>query len=87
MSHPSSAAEVEALVRQVRESAAQEAETVLRGAIRRLEQDASVWGQVEKDVRDGGHRIGASILGAALRTLGNGYERSVLPCGCGEGMK
>jgi len=38
-------------------------------------------------VRDGSHRIGASILGAGLKSLGNGYERSVLPCNCGKGMK
>jgi len=87
MSNPMSEAEVTALVSQVRESAAHEAEAVLRAALQRLDQDASAWAQVEKDVRDGSHRIGAGILGAALATLGNGYERSVLPCGCGKGMK
>lgn len=80
-------AEFEELVRQVRDSAAREAEALLRQAAQRLDRAASNWENVEKEVRDGSHRIGAGILGAALRTLGNGYERSVLPCDCGRGMK
>jgi len=87
MKRPGTGPEMEALVRQVREAAAQEAERVLREAARRIEADASAWAQVEQAVRDGVHRIGATILETALKTLGNGYERSVLPCACGGGQK
>jgi hypothetical protein len=66
---------------------AEEAERVLRGAIERLAQDPQGWARTEKAVRDGAHRIGATILGAALEALGNGYEGSILPCACGGGLK
>jgi len=55
MKRPGTGPEMEALVRQVREAAAQEAERVLREAARRIEADASAWAQVEQAVRDGVH--------------------------------
>jgi len=78
---------LEDLICRTREAAAQEAERVLRAAIEQLEKDPQAWARTEKTVRDGSHRIGATLLGAALGSLGNGYARSVLPCECGGGLK
>jgi len=74
---------LEALVQRVRQDAAQEAERVMREAARALEQNPQEWEAVEKTARDGGLRIGGSILAAAVQALGNGYEGSRLSCACG----
>ena len=87
MTRKLSATEVESLARQVREAVVQEADTVLREAIRRIEKEPAAWEEAEKAVRDGVHRMGATLLEAALKTLGNGYHKSVRPCPCGGGLR
>lgn len=77
----------EDLIRRTRQAVADEAERLLRGAMDSLEKAPPAWTRTEKGVRDGAHGIGATILGAAMETLGNGYEGSVLPCACGGGLK
>jgi hypothetical protein len=87
MNHSMTEPEIEELVRHVREGTLQEVEALLREAIRQIQKNASSWEQIEKLVRDGSHRLGAGILEAALRAMGNGYEHSVLACGCGGSLQ
>jgi hypothetical protein len=86
MSKPLCAEAVEDLVRQVREEAAAEAERVVRQAVRTLEENPQGWEAAETMARDGGLRVGRTILEGAVRTLGNGYEGSRLACACGDAL-
>lgn len=88
MKRPMSAQERAQRVARVREAAAQEAERLFDEALRLLEkEDLPGWEAAEKAVRDGAHRMGATILESALGVWGNGYEHSVLPCECGKGLR
>jgi hypothetical protein len=76
-----------ALIREVREAAANEAEKLLGHAVARLKQSPAELGAVEKAVREGLHKIGGSILAGAMRVWGNGYVGSRKLCSCGAKQK
>jgi hypothetical protein len=76
-------ATLEALVDQVREQAADQAEQALREAVRRLREGGHDLGEIERRVRQDLLPIGAGILQEALRTMGNGKTTSHRRCGCG----
>lgn len=76
-------ATLEALVEQVREQAAQQAEGALREAVRRLREGRQDLGEIERQVRQDILPIGAGILQEALRTMGNGKTASHRRCACG----
>jgi hypothetical protein len=75
---------VEQFVKAAREAAAQEAERVIGEAAKALENDAQGLEWAEKIAREGGLRVGRSILEAAVQTIGNGYKGSRLVCECGH---
>lgn len=74
---------LEALVEQVRQTAADQAEQALREAVRRLRQGGQDLGEIERQVRQDILVIGAGVLQKALRTMGNGKTTSHRRCGCG----
>lgn len=84
MKHRPCPERVEQFVKAAREAAAQEAERVIGEAAKALENDAQGLERAEKIARDGGLRVGRSILHAAVQTIGNGYEGSRQVCECGQ---
>lgn len=76
-----------AIIRQVRDAAADEAERLLVQAAAEIKTSPAQLGEVEQDVRDGVLSIGAAVLAGAVRLWGTGYAGSRKMCACGETQK
>ena len=79
--------EIAEMIERVRATAADEAERLLRDAMARLRRSPGALDTTETAIRDGVHRIGASLLAEAVASVGNGYEGASIPCACGARQK